>query len=248
MLSLIRNIRRSVMNSRSTRKYLLYALGEIFLVMIGILLALQVNNWNQKRISNSNQRDLLRKLTRDLEADIKRNQEIDSVYEDWLVQIDYVYDNVLTGKLERLTHLNQMVPGRGSMLYLDVRKSSYDEMINSGILYTLSDELSDLINNYYELASFEIEKVNRDNQDFADYELAPGTASQKNIVIRLITQRNLNYIDWSWMDDPHSNLYQHVETYCGWLAEAINANIEAMDKINSEAQNLIAIINMHLSK
>ena len=37
------------MEERKIRRYLLYALGEILLVMIGILLALQVNNWNEQR-------------------------------------------------------------------------------------------------------------------------------------------------------------------------------------------------------
>ena len=37
------------MDTGSTRKYLLYAIGEVLLVMIGILLALQVNNWNEVR-------------------------------------------------------------------------------------------------------------------------------------------------------------------------------------------------------
>lgn len=41
------------------RKYLVYALGEIFLVMIGILLALQVNNWNQQRSIYEKQKDHL---------------------------------------------------------------------------------------------------------------------------------------------------------------------------------------------
>lgn len=41
-----------MIESRSARKYLLYAIGEILLVMIGILLALQVNNWNQKRLAS----------------------------------------------------------------------------------------------------------------------------------------------------------------------------------------------------
>jgi hypothetical protein len=47
MLHFLRRIRRSLINTGATRKYLLYAVGEIALVMIGILLALQVNNWNE---------------------------------------------------------------------------------------------------------------------------------------------------------------------------------------------------------
>ena len=52
MLTFLRKIRRSLNESGSTQKYLLYALGEILLVMIGILLALQVNNWNERRKNN----------------------------------------------------------------------------------------------------------------------------------------------------------------------------------------------------
>ena len=49
MLTLLRRIGRSLIESGSARKYLLYAVGEVLLVMIGILLALQVNNWNEGR-------------------------------------------------------------------------------------------------------------------------------------------------------------------------------------------------------
>lgn len=51
MLTFLRKIRRSFIESGAARKYLLYAIGEILLVMIGILLALQVNNWNEKRLA-----------------------------------------------------------------------------------------------------------------------------------------------------------------------------------------------------
>lgn len=49
MLRFFRQIRKKLMEQNKTRTYLLYAVGEIALVMIGILLALQVNNWNQKQ-------------------------------------------------------------------------------------------------------------------------------------------------------------------------------------------------------
>ena len=49
MLTFFRRIRKGLLGDGATSKYLLYAVGEILLVMIGILLALQVNNWNNER-------------------------------------------------------------------------------------------------------------------------------------------------------------------------------------------------------
>ena len=48
MLTFLRKIRKSLIESGIARKYLLYAIGEIALVVIGILIALQINNWNEK--------------------------------------------------------------------------------------------------------------------------------------------------------------------------------------------------------
>ena len=49
MLTFFRRLRKSLLVSGAVRNYILYATGEILLVMVGILLALQVNNWNQDR-------------------------------------------------------------------------------------------------------------------------------------------------------------------------------------------------------
>jgi len=46
MIKIFRNIRKSLLNEGKTGKYFRYAIGEIILVVIGILIALQVNNWN----------------------------------------------------------------------------------------------------------------------------------------------------------------------------------------------------------
>jgi len=48
MLTFFRRIRKSLLDGGATRKYLLYALGEILLVIIGILIALQINNLNHE--------------------------------------------------------------------------------------------------------------------------------------------------------------------------------------------------------
>ena len=49
MIKFFRNIRRSLLSEGKTSKYLKYAVGEIVLVVIGILIALQINNWNEHR-------------------------------------------------------------------------------------------------------------------------------------------------------------------------------------------------------
>jgi hypothetical protein len=48
MLKFFRGIRRKLLEDGSLGKYLIYAIGEILLIMIGIFLALELNNWNEK--------------------------------------------------------------------------------------------------------------------------------------------------------------------------------------------------------
>ena len=49
MIKFFRHIRQSMINQNKTKKYLLYAIGEIILVVIGILIAIQINKWNENR-------------------------------------------------------------------------------------------------------------------------------------------------------------------------------------------------------
>ena len=59
MIRLLRKIRKKLIANGRFRKYSLYAFGEIALVMIGILLALQVNNWNEQRKSRLSENQAL---------------------------------------------------------------------------------------------------------------------------------------------------------------------------------------------
>jgi len=49
MLTFFRRIRKGLLDGGRTSKYVLYAVGEIALVVIGILIALSINNWNEAR-------------------------------------------------------------------------------------------------------------------------------------------------------------------------------------------------------
>ena len=59
------------MEQNKTGKYFKYAIGEIILVMIGILLALQVNNWNQNRIEQIEEKEVIAKLHNDFKENKK---------------------------------------------------------------------------------------------------------------------------------------------------------------------------------
>lgn len=70
MLRVFKNLRKDVMPSKSrVLKYLLYAIGEIFLVVIGILIAVQVDNWNEGRKKEAAFQEIVLDIERDLEVD-----------------------------------------------------------------------------------------------------------------------------------------------------------------------------------
>jgi len=62
MIKFFRHIRKSLLIENKTGKYFKYAIGEIILVMIGILLALQVNSWNQMRLNRIEEKTILSNL------------------------------------------------------------------------------------------------------------------------------------------------------------------------------------------
>jgi hypothetical protein len=71
MLRFFRVIRERLVSEGKVRAYLLYAIGEIFLVVIGILIALQVNNWNIQRQNKTAEEQYLERLVIELENDLE---------------------------------------------------------------------------------------------------------------------------------------------------------------------------------
>jgi len=65
-----------MINENKASKYFLYALGEIILVVIGILIALQINNWNEKQKSIKDERYVLTEVLKNLEEDAGLVDEI----------------------------------------------------------------------------------------------------------------------------------------------------------------------------
>ena len=70
MIKFFRKIRQRLLSEGKTGKYFKYAIGEIVLVVIGILIALQVNNWNQNRIQENALKNTLQVLANNIQSDI----------------------------------------------------------------------------------------------------------------------------------------------------------------------------------
>ena len=74
-------VRRSLIDSGSTQKYLLYAVGEIALVVIGIMIALNINNWNNEREERLLENQILKEIHNNLRLDLEEIRSDMSVME-----------------------------------------------------------------------------------------------------------------------------------------------------------------------
>ena len=72
MLKFFRKIRQNLLMENKTGKYFKYAIGEIVLVVIGILIALQINNWNEERKANISENKALLALKNEFDKNIER--------------------------------------------------------------------------------------------------------------------------------------------------------------------------------
>lgn len=75
MLKFFREIRHKLISESKFSKYLLYAIGEIVLVVIGILIALQINNWNERRKDKLREQTILIQLEEEYHANLRQLEE-----------------------------------------------------------------------------------------------------------------------------------------------------------------------------
>jgi hypothetical protein len=178
MISFFRKIRQKMLQQNQVTKYLAYALGEIVLVMIGILLALQVNNWNENRKTRIFENEILslidQNLTRDsvliaaeLQNAILAVQFTDSIFN----QVERgIYDerlNVWMGKVVTFERFKS--------------QSSAFEVLKSKGIETISDkELQVSLISYYDETLFRVYEALNDVEDFFNVDWIPVIKNEFN--------------------------------------------------------------------
>lgn len=88
MIKFFRKIRQNLLSEGNTGKYFKYAIGQIVLVVIGILIALSINNWNEERKEGIVARNIYYNFLRDIKADsisystnLKELKDMDYIHE-----------------------------------------------------------------------------------------------------------------------------------------------------------------------
>ena len=128
MIKFFRHIRQNLIMENKTSKYFKYAIGEIILVVIGILIALQVNNWNENRKSKQRQLIFLNNIKKDLAND--------------LIQLNSIID-YQTKKLAIVKELaNELSPPKDfkkiERLFAEIQNTSNDTFFANTGAYTTS--------------------------------------------------------------------------------------------------------------
>lgn len=151
MISFFRKIRKKMSDDNKPIKYMRYAVGEIFLVMIGILLALQVNNWNQERKNNSLKESYLKNLIVDLNKDIDNLEQLNAINtlaeSEGFYLADFLNNTLVEIDTLRLTNSIFYV---GYVPNITIISSTYNDLINGNNIHLFNDvELKRLLDDYY---------------------------------------------------------------------------------------------------
>jgi hypothetical protein len=88
MFRIFRKVREEIVLGEKSRRYASYAAGELVLVVVGILIALQINNWNEERIEQQQIADYAHALINDLERDLAMIEVIKTEIDGLIKKID----------------------------------------------------------------------------------------------------------------------------------------------------------------
>ncbi len=171
MIKFFRNIRQKLLAENKTGRYFKYAIGEIILVMIGILLALYISDWNAKRIEKQTEKTTLYELKKSMLLDLdlissglnsvnKSTADIE-LLQSLITKKDYVYNKGLDTLFGTVWGMRILKPN--SAFYQDLKASGLnlikDDSIRSQIVHLFETNYGWL--NYINELEMSINNVNR---------------------------------------------------------------------------------------
>ena len=242
MIKFFRQIRQNLLSEGKTGKsawpagrYLKYAIGEIILVVIGILIALQINNWNEDRKDKRLEQNYLLKIHDEFKKNKEQFDRIISMHRQSYKSCDWIIVNYNKPDINIDTLRKHLLEFRYSYTY-NPSKSSIDAVINSGKLGVIRDnELSSKLIEWPELiADYQEEEII--NRNFFDNILLPFDIKHFTIYSKDKNKRFDNFIEFN--KETKNEFLNIVATKRRLLSQIVDDPQSEYQKIN-ETLNII---------
>ncbi|WP_411766430.1 DUF6090 family protein [Winogradskyella sp. A3E31] len=170
MIKFFRQIRYNLMAQNKTGKYFKYAIGEIVLVVIGILIALQINNWNETKKEQAELNGYLNNISKNIMSDITELSNIKAFRDSAKLGAQQFVklsnqENITPNEFSSYTstYLQKYLPFFD--IYFKADKSGFEALKNSGYLNKIhGTDLETKLYDYYKaIASLEEEEKSLNN-------------------------------------------------------------------------------------
>jgi hypothetical protein len=166
MIKFFRKIRQKMLIENKFSKYLIYAIGEIVLVVIGILIALQINNWNQSKQEQTSLSEYLTSISQNIKVDIENLEYIKTTRKNVMARVPRMTFTLLYSDfLERkdVKFGSEVLSTISDFEYFNADLSGFESIKNSGYLSKLKGkDIENLIYKYYNL----VQEVSTKEKDF----------------------------------------------------------------------------------
>jgi len=228
MLRFFRTLRQRLLTENRFRKYLLYAVGEILLVVVGILIALQINNWSEYRKDRQVEKEILQDLIQNLElhsATLKADIELLKSYNHSAAIAIAVLDKRLPFADSLATHFHR---ARVPKVELSLSQAGFEQYKNKGFDIILNAGIREEVINYFESSLPRwikaYDPVNYLNEAFFDY----------HVPLFRYKDQTLTPVD---MESLYTDRY-----FSGWLRaymEGRNTLIQMEEELMEEIQRVL---------
>ncbi|MGB3145560.1 MAG: hypothetical protein WBB24_15790 [Maribacter sp.] len=250
MIKFFRKIRQKLLDEGKTGKYFKYAIGEIVLVVIGILIALQVSNWNQDRIKIIQEKDDLENLKEELQNNILEFRKQDSLFgsfERKTIEGLKILNNDLN--IPNLIKMDTLISTR--LKVFPLTRSTYDEMLNTGKFYNIQNKaLKAKINQFYAEADNYVVAFTEINNGILAMLNHPNLYNFDYLLIKLKTEpKKLMAIDTTWLHNVNSPTYLTLYKKANYIQEYSNTTRrELIARQIIPCNELITFIDAELAK
>jgi len=243
MIKFFRKIRQKLLSENRFSKYLIYAIGEIVLVVIGILIALQINNANEIKKTKDKEIVLLNEMKSNLQMDLK-DLEFNKENNKIRIQSNEVIRKVIEQKLLYNDTLKTHFGNFFGNFQLSENTSAWENLKSVGLDLISNDSLRKNISNLYSNQYEYLENLEKglDDRYHWDY-LYPQVLEHIVLDELWVSGKPQNYDEWindvefyevlkmnlKWryyMQNQYEQNYQSVQT----LKEQIDKHLKALNK------------------